>query len=243
MRAQYRLHCIATTPVKPEANDLRNLPAYSIAEASRYLRLPSATLRSWFVGRSYPTAKQRRDFAPLIDPSNTKPLQLSFWNMIEAHVLRALRVDHSVSIRSLREAIQFAEQKLEIEHLLLSRELRTSAGQVFLDKYGQLINLSASGQIAMRRLLEEHLNRVEWDQWQFPVRLYPFGSSGVSTNDRHIAIDPTIAFGRPVILSKGISTRAITDRLDAGETVDAVAADYDLTPAEIEEAILYERAA
>ena len=58
-----------------------------------------------------------------------------------------------------------------------------------------------------------------------------------------IAIDPTIAFGRPVVRRIGVSTRAIAERIDAGETVDELAADYDLSPTEIEEAVLYERAA
>src|SRR6266705_4987571 len=31
-----------------------------------------------------------------------------------------------------------------------------------------------SGQLAMRKLFEEHLKRVEWDEWKFPLRLYSF---------------------------------------------------------------------
>jgi uncharacterized protein (DUF433 family) len=94
----------------------------------------------------------------------------------------------------------------------------------------------------MRRLLEEHLKRVEWDQWNFPVRLYPYVSAH-PTSARPIAIDPAIAFGRPIVLRVGVSTEAIADRIDAGERVTDVAEDYDLTPGEIEEAVVYERAA
>ena len=223
--------------------DLRDQPAYTLAEATRYLKLATATLRSWVVGRTYPKAGVVARFVPLIHPSHARPLQLSFLNLIEAHVLRALRTDHGVPIKAVRQAINYAERTLNIERLLLHKELRTHAGQVFLDKYGELINLSASGQLAMRRLFEEHLKRVEWDQWQFPVRLYPFSASEAATPDRHIAIDPNIAFGRPVLFSKGISTSAIADRIDAGESVNDLADDYGLTPAEIEEAVVYERAA
>jgi uncharacterized protein (DUF433 family) len=121
--------------------------------------------------------------------------------------------------------------------------LCTEAGQVFLDRYGQLIELSASGQIAMRKLFDEHLKRVEWGKVQFPVRLYPFLSAGLESAAMPIAIDPQIAFGRPVVIRKGISTQAIADRIDAGETLEDLASDYDLDPREIEEAVLYERAA
>jgi len=58
-----------------------------------------------------------------------------------------------------------------------------------------------------------------------------------------IGIDPTIAFGRPVVLSRGISTATIVERIDAGETLRAVADDYGLTTTDVEQAVVYERAA
>ncbi len=151
----------------------------------------------------------------------------------EAGAQRVLRTPHDP---------RFCGDAEFLERLLLNKDLRTHAGEVFLDEYGKLIGLSTSGQMAMRRLLEAHLKRVEWDQWQFPVRLYPYVSAEPTT-ERPIAIDPDIAFGRPVVIRAGVSTEAIAGRIDAGETVEALAEDYDLKPEEIEEAVLYERAA
>ena len=223
-------------------SDLRDRPAYGLVEAARYVKLPSATLRSWVAGRAYPKAQGIGHFRPLIRPRQAQPVALSFWNLIEAHVLRALRTEHGVTIRALREAIDYAERKLKIERLLLSRELRTDAGKLFLDKYGQLIDLPASGQLAMRLVFDEHLKRVEWDEWKFPVRLYPF-LTGHTLAPRAIAIDASIAFGRPIVARAGISTAAIAGRIDAREPADEIAADYDLTVEEVEQAVLYERAA
>ncbi|MBI3148044.1 MAG: DUF433 domain-containing protein [Betaproteobacteria bacterium] len=222
--------------------NLRDQPAYSLAEAARYLKLPAATLRSWVVGRAYPKGESVATFRPLLKPARKQPPLLSFYNLIEAHVLRSLRTEHGVAIRELRRAIDYAERSLAIERLLLNKDLCTHAGEVFLIEYGKLINLSTSGQMAMRRMLEEHLKRVEWDQWQFPVRLFPYVSAE-PTKERPIAIDPDVAFGRPVVIRAGVSTEAIAGRIDAGETVEALAEDYDLKPEEIEEAGLYERAA
>lgn len=228
---------------KFDTTDLRNQPAYTLADASRYLKVAGATLRSWVVGRHYPKGAGVAHSRPLIRPAIGQPPTLSFWNLIEAHVLRALRTDHGVSLNALRQAIDYAEKSLDIDRLLLSSELRTDGGRLLLERYGELIDLSASGQIAMRRFFDEHLKRVEWDQWQFPVRLYPFTSGNGPTAERLVSIDPAIAFGRPVMIHRGISTRAIVERIDAGETVAEVAEDYDLTPPEVEEAVLYERAA
>ena len=84
---------------------------------------------------------------------------------------------------------------------------------------------------------------AQWDEWRFPVRLYPYVGSIQRTAERPIAIDPDIAFGRPIVRRAGVSTAAIADRIDAGETVAALAEDYDLSVDEIEQAVLYSRAA
>jgi len=221
----------------------RDAPAYTLAEAARYARLPVATLRSWVLGRQYPTAEGKAEFPPLIRPASRQPSWLSFSNLIEAHVLRSLRTEHGVPVKELRRALAFAEKTLGIDRLLLRPELRTNAGKVFLDRYGELIDLTASGQLAMRRLFEEHLKRIEWDSSRFPVRLYPFLSASAPSGERPIVIDPRIAFGRPVVVSKGVATSTIAERIDAGESVNDIAADYDLAQSEIEQAVIYERAA
>jgi uncharacterized protein (DUF433 family) len=180
----------------------------------------------------------------LIRPAKTPPPTASFWNLIEAHVLRSLRTDHGVKMDSLRRAIDFAQKELRIDRLLLSPELRTDAGILLLERYGKLIDLSASGQIAMRHLFKEHLARVEWDEWKFPVRLYPFTSSSIANAEkRPITIAANVAFGRPVLVNSSVATATIAGRIDAGESVENIADDYDLSVEEIEEAALYERAA
>lgn len=223
-------------------DDLRNQPAYTLAEAARYLKVAPATLRSWVVGRPYHRRDGTAQFKPLIRPAGSPPPMLSFWNLIEAHVLRSLRTDHGVKMDALRRAIDYAQRSERIDRLLLSAELRTDAGKLLLERYGQLIELSASGQVAMRRLFTEHLARVEWDEWQFPVRLYPAMGEALTAN-RPIAIDAQVAFGRPVVAKRGVTTGTIADRIDAGESVADLAADYDLTSDEVEEAVLYERVA
>ena len=225
-----------------DKTDVRQQPAYTLAEAARYLKLPPATLRAWTVGRDSPVADGQGRFKELIKPARGQPPLLSFNNLIEAHVLRALRTEHGVSIKALRASLAYAERTLKIDRLLLREDLRTHGCKVLLNHYGQLIELSASGQIAIRKALEDHLARVDWDQWKFPVRLYPYPTAALDGR-RPIAIDANIAFGRPVLVARGISTRAIAERLDAGESVSDLAADYDLTAADIEQAALYERAA
>ena len=95
----------------------------------------------------------------------------------------------------------------------------------------------------MQRVLQVHLKRVEWDRSKFPVQLYPFLPAGEIEGERPIVIDARLAFGRPVLASKSISTRVIADRIDTGEPIADVAADYGLDVSDIEQAAVYERAA
>lgn len=219
------------------------VPAYGLAEAARYVRVAPATLRSWVVGRAYPSQTGDAFFQPLICPPAESPPQLSFENLIEAHVLSALRGKHNVLLKHVRSALTYAQAELGIDRLLLSRELHAAAGNVFLARYGHLVNLSKSGQLAVRKILEAHLERIEWNETDLPIRLHPFTVSATIPDDRVVAIDPTVGFGRPLVWRVGVSTAAIADRIDAGEDLGAVADDYGLTVDEAEAAILFERAA
>jgi hypothetical protein len=167
--------------------DARNEPAYSITEASRYLRLSPATLRSWVLGRPYPTARGLTQFAPVLNLAKRDPPTLSFSNLIQAHMLRSLRAEHGVSLGAVRQALAYAQRELKIDQLLLREELCTAGGELFLGRYGELTNLSASGQLAMHKVFEAHLKRVEWGKRRFAVRLYPFVSWLLSgtTSCRH----------------------------------------------------------
>jgi uncharacterized protein (DUF433 family) len=214
-------------------------PIYTISESAHYLKLATATLRSWVIGRDYPKGSGSSFFRPLIQLPDKKQRFLSFNNLIESYVLQSLRQEHGVPIKAVRNALKYAESELKIERLLLNHDLLTTAGDLFLKRYGKLINLSRSGQLALRKVFESHLRRIEWHD-RFPVRFYPYIQRDIK---KIIAIDPEIKFGRPIIMRKGISTSIIVDRIDAGESIKEIAKDYDLIVDEVEMAVIYERAA
>ena len=234
--------------------DPRELPGYTVADASRYLHVPKATLRSWFLGRTYPKRGGVAEFGRLLTPAaaaaNVKEAQagytnnkIPFLNLVEAHVLRALRTEHDVSLAGIREALETAEKRLGVERVLLSDQLLTSAGELFIEHYGELLSLSRSGQFAMKKMLQAYLRRVVWDDKHIPIRLFPFLRDTENAGPSPIVIDPRKSFGRPTIIGSGVMTHVLTDRIDAGETIEELARDYDIPAAHIESAILFEKAA
>src|SRR3989442_6572845 len=94
--------------------DPRYLPTYTLSEASHYLLIPIATLRSWVVGRYYPVREGRGFFKPPILVPQKNPIMLSFVNLIEAHVLDAVRRDRkSTRLNSSHVRISYAVFCLE----------------------------------------------------------------------------------------------------------------------------------
>ena len=212
-------------------------PAYSLAEASRYLLIPPATLRSWVAGRKYPTGSGPKFFTPVIELPDDARAGLSFVNLVEAHVLDAIRRHHQVPLNKIQQAIDYLRKQFSSKHPLAEQRFETDGLDLFVDKFGQLINVTQSGQIALRELLKAHLHRVEHDATGAAIRLYPFTRKRDVREPKVVVIDPQISYGRPVLVGTGIPTAVVAERYKAGESIDELAEDYGRQRKEIEEAI------
>ena len=222
--------------------DPREIPAYSIPEAAHYLLIPPATLRSWVMGRNYPVKTGQKFFKPVILIPNPSKPQLSFINLVEAHVLDAIRRQHEIPLEKVRQGVAYLRKNLGSLHPLADQRMETDGRDLFVQIFGRLVNISQEGQFAMRELLSAHLERVERDVSGAARRLYPFTRKREGPEPRYVVMDPHISFGRPVLAGTGIPTSVIADRYKAGESVDQLAKDYDRERPEIEEAIRCELA-
>ena len=221
--------------------DPRNIATYSIGDAAKYLRIPAATIRSWTVGRKYPKADSEGFFQPLISIPEQKPRLLSFTNLVEVHVLRAIRQHHNVDLVKVRKALDYIEANLNVAHPLAQEEFRTDGVDLFIERYGRLINASTAGQTGLKALLAAHLARIEPDDTGVAMKLYPLTRAHEEDSPRIVVIDPRIAFGRLVIEGTGIPTSVLAERYWAGDSIDELAEDYRCDRLTIEEAIRCER--
>ena len=224
--------------------DPREMPAYAIDEAALYLQIPRATLRSWVLGRKYRVKSGERMFLPLIRPASVDGLcLLSFYNLVEAHVLDSIRHIHEVDLIAVRRAIDFIESRYGTRHPLAEQAFLTDGQDLFIHELEDLIAASAGGQKAMREVLDAHLRRIERDAHGVAERLFLFTRGGEHSADepRTVLVDPRISFGRPVLAGTGIPTSAIAERFKAGESIEDLVADYGRSPKEIEEALRCEQ--
>ena len=223
-----------------EGHDPRGIPTYGITETARYLKIPLATLRSWVHGRYYPTEAGKKFFSPVITLPDTHQPLLSFYNLVEAHVLDAIRRNHNIPLFKVRDALSYLENMSHSKHPLADHWFQTNGVDLFIEEYGKLVSVSQQGQLAMRELIQAYLQRIERDPGGSAARLYPFIRKDRPEGPRLVVIDPFISFGKPVLAGTGIPTAVIAERYQAGESMDELAKDYGLKRSQIEEAVRYE---
>jgi uncharacterized protein (DUF433 family) len=236
-----------TIDIRHAENDPRLSPAYPVVEAARYLRMPEGTLRSWVVGRWYPAAGQSKRSRPLIHLDDPQRRFLSFINLVEAHVLAAIRRRHGVKLPKVRAALDYVKRHFKINRPLIDQTFQTDGLDLFVERYGDLIKASREGQKAMREILSVYLKRIERDAKGLPIKLYPFtrdteSEAAPKSDPRVVVMNPAVSFGRPVIAGTGIPVSSIYERYKAGDSVANLAQDFNLETSAVEEAIRCEAA-
>lgn len=211
--------------------DPRDVPAYTAAEAALLARVPVSTLRSWVFGRSIVVRDGTRRVSGIIKAPDKR--FLSFTNVVEAHVLAALRREHEIDLPKIRKAVSYVERVLQVPHPLAHERFKTDGVDLFVEYFGKLIAVSQDGQLAIREVIDGHLARVEYETDR-AIRLFPLRRPDAP---RVVVIDPRLAFGRPVIEGTAVPVADIRSRFNAGDDVEELAKDYRLPEDVVQEAL------
>ena len=227
--------------------DPNELPAFSLVEVAHMLWVRRKKLGRWATGYIVGGVHQ----PPLIKIADPHRGLLSFNNLSELHVLSALR-DFEVPLQTVRKAIRHLRSEIvgpEHLHPLLALDLHTDGFDVFIEHLGELVSIARRpGQGAIREVFEAHLKRIDKDPNEgTTLRLFPFVRPYESASDafdqpKTVTIDPLISFGRPVLAGTRVPTEELANRWSAGEEIDSIAADLNLEPTAIEEALRYQLA-
>ena len=109
-----------------DRSDPRELAAYSSAEAAHYLDIPVSTVRYWSLGRD--------QIQPLLESAQVHPLILSFVNLVELHVLSAIRRKHRISMPMVHKALDYVQGELNLTRPLANRRFRTDGVDLFVEQ-------------------------------------------------------------------------------------------------------------
>ena len=205
--------------------DIRYQPLYTPSDISRYAHVHPKTLQAW---------TDKRGGALLSRAGGRSVAPFSFIELIEAHVLVALRKLHGVPMQRIRKAVRWLSDQFETAHPLAEIDLETDGRDVFADYLDLKVSASEGGQIVIPEVVKAYLRRIERDE-EGPVRYYPFTTYEASPT--LIVMDPRVDFGRPVIKGTRIETVMIFDRYSGGESLTDLAKDYALAIVAVEEAL------
>ncbi len=209
---------------------------YTEAEAARLLRVPQNTLNYWLEG-----GEQRgRQYKPgiRVQPRGSRA-SVTWAEFVEAGLLREYRRTHGVPMAELRAFIDRIRQEFGVPYPLADRRPYVS-GKELLSEAQDAVGLSADfclvavvrGQYVLTPPADSFYERVTWE-----------GDTAAAWrphDDPHspVLMRPDSRFGRPSV--KGISTEAIWEHSEAGETVDDIASEFDLADDDVRWALAYE---
>jgi uncharacterized protein (DUF433 family) len=214
-------------------NEGLELPMYGLSEAALYLRIPVSTLDYWAFGRGRTPG--------LITAASRRPRSLSFMNLLECHMLAAMRKIYNLRIPKIRRALTRLSSMDDYKHPLIEKPLFTDQHDILVREMDSILNISRRnnfGQYEIPQIVGVFLERIEYDKDTY--RFYPFVRERSVNEPKLIVINPKVGFGKPVIAGTGISTAVIASRFNARDSIPDLAQEYGLSTEQIEEAIRWE---
>jgi uncharacterized protein (DUF433 family) len=213
-----------------------NRRVYSLADASQILRTSPSTLEWWLEGGR----RGKRSYPPVIRSEPTGERSLTWAEFVEAGLLRQYRRDLGVRLHEIRSFVASLRAELGVEHPLAHAGPWVGEGRRLLMRHQEECGLSVdlwliahvTRQYVLLPAADSFVRRVEWEG-DLPVAWKPHDDTGSPVRCR-----PGRRFGRPAI--GGISTAAIVEHVDGGESEDEVAEQFGLSLANVRWAVAYE---
>jgi uncharacterized protein (DUF433 family) len=195
------------------------------AETASYLEIPQSTLVSWL--------KSKAAGSPLVhqvEPVRRGQPSVPFIAVAEAHVLRSLR---SLGLRmsEIKDAAAAVRDAFDTPYGLVSQRIATDGVDIFVEHGWGDLRRARDGQVPIHEVVSDYLRYLSWepgDDFPSSLRLRQYPASVP------VVIDPRFGHGLPVVAANRVTVKAITDLWEAGESVEDIAYDYDMTPEQVD---------
>lgn len=221
-------------------------PLYSVAEAARYLDVPTSTFAGWAKGYRRP-GSGRADVigAPvltLLRQTGRRAPTIPFVGLAEGLVLAAMR-SSGVPLQRIRPALSRLEEELDLRHALATRRLYTDGAEVLFDyaehgddpgaaRAARELVVVRNNQRVFNEVVESYLRRLEFGEDGYPrlIRLPAYEVADV-------VVDPARGFGQPIFSRGGARLEDALSLFRAGEPLDVVAAEYGVPREQLEDVV------
>jgi uncharacterized protein (DUF433 family) len=193
------------------------------------------TVARWLGGYEYGDPLWQPDFRPIEDDD---ALDVSFRDLIELRFVKTFR-DAGLSLQTIRQCFGRAVEIVHDARPFSTRRFRTDGRTIFFEitdavREGELVDLKRR-QNVFHRIVEPSLHDLEFDA-DVLARWFPLGISRKS-----IVIDPSRAFGRPLVNDGGVPTRTIVRAVAVEGSPERVAKLYELPLPAVRDAVSFEK--
>ena len=234
-----------TSATQSEA-DRFHMPLYTVPEAAYYLGVPAPTFSTWAYGYiRRPRGRPAVTGAPVVTAiRGDRPgaATIPFVGLAEGLVLAAIRRT-GVPLQRIRPALARLQAELGLKHVLASRALYTDGAEVIYDyaeqagdtpeaRSARQLVVVRKGQHVFTNVIDDYLHRVEFagDGYAELIHLPQYRVA-------EVVADPRRGFGQPIFAHGGAKLEDVLGSFRAGESLDALAQEYGVSVAELEDAL------
>jgi uncharacterized protein (DUF433 family) len=210
---------------------------YALKEAATYARLHPRTLQRWHFGSQ--NAKPLQE--SLIPPQEGK--FLTFLEFVEALAIRTLRIERKIPLQRIREAVEIAKSKYQIDHPFAQEKHKTfTLGKhihILLDGES-MVGLSGEdrSQTSFRPVLETYMQDLTFDDRHL-AKEYTAYRAAVGVRIVEIRMNPQIQFGEPMVGDTGHSAHTLWMAANAEGSIEKASQYYEVSPQEVRVACQY----
>jgi uncharacterized protein (DUF433 family) len=214
-------------------------PLYSYAEADRLAGVSRGTSNRWVKGYKYRNDQGQRVAQPPMTTGREGNTEggVSFVDLINIRAIDGLR-ERGFSTQKIRQIIRYCQDELGVDYPFATQQFKTDRRRIYMHAGdGRLLELlgGQQGAQAWDRILNPFLKNFDY-QHELARRWWPLGKE-----DKRVVVDPDYGFGLPVITGSGVRTEVIAEQYEAGDAMEHIAYDFNVTPEQIEGALKLER--
>ena len=202
-------------------------PLYTVSEAAHLAHVSPNTVRNWLYGMDRQEALFQAAPAPMV----------SFLQLIEIVVAANFRKSEKVSLDRVRRAYVNAKQDLLLEYPFAYEKLEAVGGHIvrILHMNPTMASYQAMDEPTLWTLpgLVASVKRQIKYEHELAAQWFPVGA------EVPIVIDPRVTSGRPIIQGRRVTVQIIRKRFLAGQAIEFIAQDFDITNDVAEDAVRY----
>lgn len=214
---------------------------YSFPRASQLTGLSTQNLRRWALGRPSPIGSTSHEPIVHLDlPDVDDERALSFLNLIELKLIGEFR-RLGLPLQYIRQVVDVLRDSYDFAHPLACKRLLTDGKSIFadIDDMGEFACIEIAGKRPNHLVIDEvvrpfFMDIEFYEETSLARRWFPEGPGA------GIVIDPSVSFGEPVLVGSGLQTALLASLSLAGDSAKSIADWYEVTPQEVERAVMFE---